>query len=220
MTNADVDGPDVGLQMDDSVEMVLFDLGGVLLQLGGVPSMRVLSGISSDDELWSRWLGCPWVRRFESGACTDEEFARGVVDDWGLSISPAAFLDEFRTWPSGPLPGAEDLVAEVTARVPVGCFSNTNGLHWREHLSGWPVVQMFETRFLSFEIGALKPDRRAFDCVAAKVDPPPDRVLFLDDNAVNVDGAIAAGFLGSRVAGISEARRALVAAGVLQDPSR
>lgn len=206
--------------MNDSIDMVLFDLGGVLLELQGVPSMRELSGISSDEELWSRWLSCPWVRRFESGACSDEDFARGVVDGWGLSISPAAFLDEFRTWPSGPLPGAEDLLAEVAAQVPVGCFSNTNKLHWHEHLVEWPLVRLFETRFLSFEIGALKPDRRAFDHVAGKVGPLPDRVLFLDDNVVNVDGAIAAGFPAIRVAGVSEARRALVAAGVLESPPR
>ena len=140
--------------------------------------------------------------------------------DWGLSISPTAFLDEFRTWPSGPLPGAEDLVAEVMARTSVGCFSNTNAMHWNEHLAEWPLVRMFETRFLSFEIGALKPDRRAFDYVAGELNPPPDRVLFLDDNAVNVDGAAAAGFSAVRVAGVSQAREALVAAGVLEGPPR
>jgi hypothetical protein len=43
-------------------------------------------------------------------------------------------------------------------------------------------------------------------------------VLFLDDNVVNVDGAIAAGFPAVRVAGVSEARRALVAFGILQGP--
>jgi putative hydrolase of the HAD superfamily len=109
--------------MADSVEMVLFDLGGVLLQLRGVPAMRQLSGISSDEELWNRWLTCSWVRRLESGACSDEAFARGVVDDWGLSISPAAFLEEFRSWPTGPLPGSERLVEETMAQVAVACFS-------------------------------------------------------------------------------------------------
>ena len=206
--------------MIDFVELVLFDLGGVLLQQRGVRSMRDLSGISSDDELWSRWLSCPWVRRFESGRCSDQAFARGVVEDWGLSISPAAFLEEFRTWPSGPLAGAEDLVTEVMARVPVGCFSNTNALHWHDHLIGWPLVRLFSTRFLSFEIGLLKPDRQAFDYVASQVGPPPDRVLFLDDNAANVDGALAAGFSARQVSGISSARQALVAAGVLDGPPR
>jgi HAD superfamily hydrolase (TIGR01509 family) len=205
--------------MSDSVELVLFDLGGVLLQLRGVPSMRELSGISSDDELWSRWLSCPWVRSFESGSCSDEAFARGVVEDWGLSISPAAFLEEFRTWPSGPLAGAEELVTEVMARVPVGCFSNTNALHWHDHLMGWPLVRLFDTRFLSYEIGFLKPDRQAFDYVASNVGPSPDRVLFLDDNAANVDGAQAAGFSAQLVSGVAEARQVLVALGVLESPS-
>jgi len=206
--------------MNDSIELVLFDLGGVLLQLRGVPSMRELSGISSDDELWSRWLSCPWVRSFESGICSDEAFARGVVEDWGLSISPAAFLEEFRTWPSGPLAGAEDLVTEVMPRVPVGCFSNTNALHWHDHLMGWPLVRLFDTRFLSFEIGFLKPDRQAFDYVASKVGPSPDRVLFLDDNTANVDAALDAGFSAQPVSGVSSARQALVALGVLDGPSR
>jgi putative hydrolase of the HAD superfamily len=110
------------------------------------------------------------------------------------------------------------LVTEVMARVPVGCFSNTNALHWNEHLAGWPLVQLLETRFLSFEIGLLKPDRLAFDYVADQVGPAPGRVLFLDDNVVNVDGAVAAGFLAVRVAGVFEARQALVAFGVLQGP--
>ncbi len=74
--------------------------------------------------------------------------------------------------------------------------------------------------FLSFEIGFLKPDREAFDYAASQVGPSSDRVLFLDDNAANVDGALAAGFSARRVSGVSSARQALVAAGVLDVPSR
>lgn len=74
---------------------------------------------------------------------------------------------------------------------------------------------MFETRFLSFEIGFLKPDRQAFDHVARALDRSPDRVLFFDDNSANVDGAFASGFSAVRVSGVPEARLALVAAGVL-----
>jgi hypothetical protein len=40
-------------------------------------------------------------------------------------------------------------------------------------------------------------------------------VLFLDDNAVNVDAAVAFGFASRHVRGIGEARRALVETGVL-----
>jgi FMN phosphatase YigB (HAD superfamily) len=40
-------------------------------------------------------------------------------------------------------------------------------------------------------------------------------VLFLDDNAVNVAGAAAAGFQAVRVAGVGEARQCLAGAAVL-----
>ena len=46
----------------------------------------------------------------------------------------------------------------------------------------------------------------------------PERVLFLDDNQINVDGALDAGFIAVRTQGVAEAEQALVAAGVL--PSR
>ena len=69
------------------IEFVLFDLGGVLVDPGGVGPLRTMSGIGSDEELWARWLGCPWVRRFEAGRCSPEEFAAGFVDDWGLGLS-------------------------------------------------------------------------------------------------------------------------------------
>jgi HAD superfamily hydrolase (TIGR01509 family) len=61
----------------------------------------------------------------------------------------------------------------------------------------------------------LKPDREVFDRVASQLPAPRERVLFLDDNALNVDGAISAGFQAARVQGVDEARAALVAANVL-----
>lgn len=197
-----------------AIDIVLFDLGGVLIELGGVESMRELSGIESDDELWRRWLGCPWVRSYERGECSADEFASGVVDDWGLTVEPATFLAAFAAWPLGPLPGAESLVARVRRSVPVGCLSNTNSLHWDDHFGDWPILSGFDYRFLSFELGLLKPDREVFDHVAELLPAPPERILFLDDNQLNVDGARDAGFAATHVRGVVESERALIDAGV------
>jgi putative hydrolase of the HAD superfamily len=209
-----VDDATAGEGLGVTVEIVLFDLGGVLVELRGVAEMRALTTLATDDELWQRWLTCRWVRSFESGGCTAAEFAQGVVDDWALSITAEAYLARFRAWPTGPLPGAEALVAEVGRRVRVGCFSNTNALHYYE-FRHWPLVASFDDRFLSFDLGVLKPDREAFDRVAGVLPAPRDRVLFLDDNELNVQGALEAGFAARRVRGVEGARAALVAAGVL-----
>ncbi len=198
----------------DDVEVVLFDLGGVLIDFGGVDAMRELAGMSSDDEVWRRWLACEWVRAFERGHCSPEEFAAGVVADWGLAIDGPAYLAEFSGWLGGPLPGAAELVDDVARVARIGCLSNTNPVHW-VHWERWPFAERFEFRFLSFELGHVKPDRALFDHVAGLLPVEPARVLFLDDNLVNVEGARAGGFQAEHARGPAEARRALVERGVL-----
>jgi putative hydrolase of the HAD superfamily len=200
---------------DSGIDVVLFDLGGVLVDFGGVEAMKQLSGITDDDELWHRWLTCRWVREFERGGCTPEEFAAGVVADWELSIAPDAYLEQFAGWLGGPLPGAVELVDATNAVVVTGCLSNTNALHWDRHFLQWQVIHALEHRFLSFELGAVKPDREVFDRVAAQLDAPRERILFLDDNLVNVEGARQAGFRSDRTKGVDEARAVLVRDGVL-----
>lgn len=56
-----------------------FSPAGVLIDLGGVEEFRELIGVRNTDEIWRRWLISPWVRRYERGQCTREEFAVGIV---------------------------------------------------------------------------------------------------------------------------------------------
>jgi putative hydrolase of the HAD superfamily len=198
----------------EPVAVVLFDLGGVLIDFGGIGPLGELSGIDDEEEVWRRWLTCRWVRDFERGRCSPADFAAGVVEDWALPVTPAAYLAEFSSWLGEALPGAPELVAEVQEVVPVGCLSNTNAEHW-EHRERWPFLDELDHRFLSFELGVVKPDREMFDLVAERLGVPPAQILFLDDNALNTDGAEAAGFRSARVRGPVEARAALVDAGVL-----
>jgi putative hydrolase of the HAD superfamily len=196
-------------------EIVLFDLGGVLVEYRGVTQMGRLAGITDPQELWRRWLSCKWVRMFEAGRCSELAFAAGVVDDWKLEMSPAAYLDQFRSWPTGVLPGAEDLVGEVKSRVPVSCFSNTNDLHW-QCAQTWPLISLFDHAFLSFQMGMLKPDQDAFEHVARALGVSPGRILFLDDNQLNIDAALQLGFSAIRVTGVDEVRRALAEADLIE----
>jgi hypothetical protein len=50
------------------IDAILFDLGGVLVELSGIGQMLSWSrGIRDTTELWQRWLHSPAVRRFETG---------------------------------------------------------------------------------------------------------------------------------------------------------
>jgi glucose-1-phosphatase len=199
-----------------SIDIVLFDLGGVLVDFGGVAPMRELARIDSDEELWQRWLTCPWVRRFERGDCSADAFAQGIVADWGLDITAGAYLEAFSSWPGEELAGAVELVTDVKANFAAGCLSNTNALHWEAHRTRWPVIGALDHRFLSFELGAVKPDRQIFDTVAHRLKVDPGRILFLDDNLLNVAGASESGFSAHHVQGVAAARDTLKAAGILR----
>ena len=201
-------------------DIVLFDLGGVLVRLVGVSQMQALSGIEREDELWRRWLSCPWVRSFERGRCSPDDFAAGVIDEWDLDIPTEVFLERFRGWPEELFDGAVDLVKEVAEHCRVGCLSNTNELHWDVLDSRWGLADHFEQLFLSHRLDLVKPDREIFAHVISVLGLAPDRILFLDDNATNVDKARSVGLAGARVRGAGEARTALVEHGAApQRPS-
>ena len=104
----------------------------------------------------------------------------------------------------------------MRSQLPVGCLSNTNAVQWLANYEATPVIEVFAHRFLSFELGMVKPDREIFDAVAARLPVPRDRVLFLDDNAINVEAAAEAGFGARHVSRVEGARAALVEAGVLE----
>jgi len=197
-----------------AIEVVLFDLGGVLVDIGGIGDLGAFAGESSEDELWRRWLECPWVRRFERGLCDADAFSRGMVDSWSMPIEPEVFLESFASWPRGLLPGARELVHSVGSSIRIGCLSNTNALHAERHWTEFGIADLFEDRFLSHEMGLLKPDLAAFEYVVEALGCPAERILFLDDNQINVEGARAAGLRSERARGIVEARAILASTGL------
>ncbi|HVS67980.1 MAG TPA: HAD family phosphatase [Mycobacteriales bacterium] len=192
-----------------TVQAVVFDLGGVLAEFSGVATMRELARISSDEELWARWLGCDWVRRFERGQCSPEDFAEGMVGEWRLPMTAPEFLAAFGEWVQAPYDGAEDLVTETAQRVPVAMLSNMNAVHWDRAVSAWSLVKRFDHVFTSFELGLIKPDAEVFHHVVDALGVEPEQVFFLDDNRINVEGARAAGLQAEQVRGVAEARAAV-----------
>jgi putative hydrolase of the HAD superfamily len=197
-------------------QVVLFDLGGVLVDLGGVEEFGVLVGEFDEAEIWRIWLTSQTVRSFERGGCSGDEFAQRMVADHGLSISPGDFLQRFRNWPKGLIHGAAELVSGLAGHVRPACLSNTNELHWNEQVDAARLQALFETRFLSHEIGLVKPDREIFEHVVEDLGCAPEAILFLDDNQLNIDGARAAGLNAHRTVGVEAARSVLAEHGALE----
>ncbi len=198
-----------------NIEVVLFDVGGVLIRLAGIDAWKDLTGEADDAEIWRRWLHCPVVKDFERGRCSAEDFAQRMVDTHSLPLEPTAFLAAFTSWPIGLFDGARDVVSDVMDHLRVGCFSNTSELHWTQPCNQ-EVHSLFDMHFLSYEIGHVKPDAEAFHHVADALTCDPGAIFFIDDNIINVEAAQACGFESRVAKGPDGTRRVLTEHGLMK----
>ena len=196
------------------IKAVLFDLGGVLIQLGGIPKMMAWTGLDREN-FWRRWLASPSVRSFESGKLTSEEFGNAFVAEFYLPVQADEFLALFVSWPQGVYPGAEELLRDTGSLFPLGCLSNTNSLHWNFLVERTNLIGYFDYLLPSHLTGHLKPDRSAYTNAAGKMGLQPEQILFLDDNQINIDGATEAGLASYLVQNADQARIVLEELGVL-----
>jgi len=198
-------------------DVILFDLGGVLIELAGIDRMLELCNHAfSADELWARWLASEGVRQFETGRASPDAFGAAMLAEFDLRIAAAQFLEEFTFWPKGVFPGSFELLEQLSASYRLACLSNTNALHWPRVCDEMGLARYFEKAFASHLVGMLKPDLEIFQYVVEQLGCPPARILFLDDNQSNVASACTAGMVARRVAGLGEVRAALVELEILR----
>lgn len=204
----------------DEIEVILFDVGGVLLEVHGIAVLlEWLEHRSTPEEIWRMWFDSPSARAFESGRVGAEEFAAGILAELELEMPVSAFLDSFITWPSRLYPGATELIARIPSRFRRAVLSNTNALHWPRVMDELGLGASFEQCFASHLMGKIKPDRDAFEHAIEALACEPGRILFLDDNLVNVEAAQSCGMRAVRVCGIEETQRALETLRVLESES-
>jgi glucose-1-phosphatase len=206
----------IGSSTTGPIRVVLFDVGGVLVQLSGVAT--VLGWVQdrlTPAELWHAWLHSPAVRAFETGRTDADTFAATLVAELELGVPPGLFLESFAGWPTGLYPGVPELLARIPTHCTRALLSNSNALHWPRVLDELGLGALFEHRFVSHLTGRIKPDRDAFEHVVSELGCEAGSVFFLDDNLLNVEAARSTGMQAALVTGVSQAEEALLKAGIL-----
>ncbi|GAA1348859.1 HAD-IA family hydrolase [Saccharothrix algeriensis] len=112
---------------------------------------------------------------------------RGLVLDFG------GVLTDYGDDLAASLPPLAAVAGEVRRRgVRTAILSNADGL-WSPP-AGWQ--DLFDLVVTSGEVGLVKPDRRIYLLAARRLGVEPGECVFVDDLAVNVRGAAAAGMVG------------------------
>ena len=202
--------------LPNQIRVLLFDLGGVLIELNDLSELLQLNGHEMPvNKPWSDWLYSPAVRAFEMGISTKDQFADKYIEETNLPIKRDEFLNAFIQLPKGLYPDAHRLIERCRDRYFIACLSNTNALHWQRLIHEMGIDRMFDQHFASHLTGKLKPDRESFEHVLQRLNCDPPAIVFLDDNEMNVTAARSVGIIAYRTQGAREAEKILEKTGIL-----
>jgi FMN phosphatase YigB (HAD superfamily) len=164
-------------------EVVLFDLGGVLLPFDRERRVRTLSrALKVTPDEARAFMASDLHGRLDLGQADADVLAQALSDLAGWPVpreeALALILSVFGA-PNAPL---WDLAAGLNGRVRVGGFSD-NPVFVRDV---FPDGHALDPMFWSAELGLTKADARAYAAVEARLAVNPGAILLIDDTPGNV----------------------------------
>lgn len=187
--------------MQKAFKAVLFDLGGVLIDIDYHATERAFEqlGVSDFKERYTQLAQNELFDRFECGEISPQHFVNLVLPFTQSGTSPnqvvAAWNAMLGSFPLEKI----SLLERLSTTTPLFMLSNTNELHLIEVKRAWqkvttqPMQHFFSAIYLSHEIGKRKPHPETFIWVCEQMGFEPADVLFIDDSPQHIEGATQAG---------------------------
>ena len=182
----------------DEIEAVIFDLGGVLLNIDYSLSQKAMSELLGCPVNFSKKLQADLFSDYESGQISDEQFRDGLraLATTGTELSDTQ-IDHAWNIMLGDLPKHRVAMLEKVGAVkPIFLLSNTNGIHYRsfradieKNMSIQKFEALFQKLYWSHELGMRKPNQDIFQHVLSDSKLDPCSTLFIDDSPQHVEGA-------------------------------
>jgi putative hydrolase of the HAD superfamily len=166
-----------------SVSVIVFDLGNVLLPFNYEIVNERLNKI--DDGLGERYqekyhTHYSLHRNYENGTLTDEEFLDHIMEWTENKVDRETFCKYF-----SEIFTVNEKIASLLPRLKknyrVLLLSNTSNIH---RIYGWKhysFLKHFEKLFLSYEVGANKPEKEIYQAVMDYTRLPAEEHIFIDD---------------------------------------
>lgn len=188
------------------IKNIIFDFGAVLVDWN---PHYVYDPYFGDVEKASWFLEhictAAWNKELDGG----KPFAQGVAEltarypEWAKEI--ALYHHDWKKMMGSAIPGMYELVSDLK-KAGYGIYGLTN---WSSEtfysiVDDYPVFTLLDGMVVSGDVHLLKPDAAIFHCLLDKYGLKAEESVFIDDNAENVAGAIAAGVEAHRFVGIEE----------------
>lgn len=183
------------------VKNILFDLGGVLLNLDVAQTRDafIKLGVTQIDDLFRIGHAASFFKEYEIGTISDDDFVEkarqlafpGTTSDHIIAAWNVMLLD----FPEERV----QFLNKLKSKYRLFLFSNTNAIHLQafhksyQQVYGAAMDDLFEKAYYSHMINQRKPDVAAFQYVIKDSGIEAGETLFIDDALVNIEGARLAG---------------------------
>jgi len=197
--------------------VVVFDLGGVLLQWDPRHLYRKLF---ADERAMEAFLAevctVEWNERQDAGRA----FADAVADLMPRHEDKRELIEAFGRRFGEMIPGAIDgsvaILGELGRRgTPLYALTNWSSETFPPQRARFPFLSSFDGIVVSGDEGVIKPDPRIFRILLDRYRIDAREAVFIDDNPANARAATALGLHGIHFRSPEALRRELVALGLL-----
>lgn len=188
--------------MEKPVKNIIFDLGGVLLNVDYKAPARAFArlGVDNFEDLYSQASQSKIFDALETGELSPEAFRQYIREKSGLPLSD----EEIDTaWNSILLDFPEErarLLYELKNKYRLFLLSNTNAIHIASFEKGLEekfgkniFKEVFEHYYYSSSLGMRKPYVATFEKVIQLNNLCAGDTLFIDDSIQHINGAMQAG---------------------------
>jgi len=180
------------------ITTLLFDLGGVLINLDQGKTLRAFQKLGADLEEVNAHTTL--FTDFEKGKINADEFRQGLLE---VIRKPMLKEQIDNAWNAMLLDIPQErikIIKQLRKRFSIGLLSNTNSIHidfMHQYLKEEGRYEewrnLFDEYILSYETGMRKPDVDIYLYAAEKMNCGAHQCVFIDDSPVNLKGAEKAG---------------------------
>jgi len=187
--------------MDKNIKNIVFDLGGVLVDLDFKSAINGLqkAGFANVKEQLQTFDREGIFQKFELGEMTAEEFRSAIRENSTVTLTDEE-VDALWNLMLLEIPREKlELILDLRGKYMVYLLSNTNSIHWDYvcknafNYRGFRVSDYFEKTFLSFEMHLAKPDKAIFEKMLEDANLLAEETLFIDDSEANCKAAAEVG---------------------------
>ncbi len=203
--------------MSQGIELVLFDLGNVLIDFDFTISAKRIGNFCNKGpkEIFDLFFDSEITFLFEAGKISPVDFFARVKEMLGLNLSYEAFVPIWNEifFLSAKNRSVYSLINKLSQNYKTAMVSNIDILHYEYLKKNFPVFNVFHNIFLSYELGLVKPDPAIYQQALQSLGVEPTAVFYTDDRPELVESARGLGIKAFVFSGARQLEDDLLSAG-------